>query len=161
MTLRLLPSVSVLVLLAAVACSTPAPQPAPTPATPPSPPAIRQAAVEQSAQDIAAALVAGDAAKAAGQYATDAVFVNARGKFDTRAGIEAFWAGALKTPAAGKDLKLEIVKWGTSGDLAYSVSRFTGGITAKTGYVLAVSERQADGSLKTVAQVSIPDPPGK
>ena len=62
---------------------------------------------------------------------------------------------------ASKNLKLAVEKWGTSGDLAYSVSRFTGGITAPSGYVLAVVERQADGSLKTVAQVSIPDPPAK
>ena len=44
---------------------------------------------------------------------------------------------ALKA-GAGKDLKLEVVKWGTSGDMAYTLSRFTGGITATSGHVLAV-----------------------
>lgn len=102
-------------------------------------------------------------AKVGSGYATDAVLITARGKAETRAGIEAFWSGALKAAGAGaaKDLKLTVEKWGTSGDLAYSLSRFTGGVTAKAGYVLAVSQRQPDGSLKTVAQVSIPDPAGK
>jgi hypothetical protein len=45
--------------------------------------------------------------------------------------------------------------------MAYTLSRFTGGITATSGHVLAVSVRQPDGTLKTVAQVSIPDPPAK
>ena len=110
-------------------------------------------------QTVIAALVAGDAAKVGSSFKADAVLISARGKVDTQAGIEAFWAGALKTPGTGKDLKQEIVKWGASGDMAYLVSRFTGGITATSGYVLSVSERQPDGSLKIVAQVSIPDPP--
>lgn len=45
--------------------------------------------------------------------------------------------------------------------MAYTVSRFTGGITAPSGHVLAVSQRQTDGLMKTVAQISIPDPPAK
>jgi ketosteroid isomerase-like protein len=105
-------------------------------------------------------MVAGDTAKVGRAYAADAVLVSARGKVDTSQGIEAFWGAALKG-GAGKDLKLTVEKWGASGDMAYSLSRFTGGITASSGYVLAVVERQADGSLKTVAQVSIPDPPAK
>jgi ketosteroid isomerase-like protein len=125
------------------------------------PPPISRAAIDQGVQDLVAALNARDAAKASAQHAEDSVFVNARGRFDTRAGIEAFWAGALKAPNAGKDLKVEVVKWGTSGDLAYTLSRFTGGVTASTGYVLTVHQRQADGSLKNLAQVSIPDPPKK
>ena len=127
----------------------------------PEPPPIDQATVDQSIQDISSALAAGDIAKVGSGYAEDAVLVTARGRTDTRAGIEAFWTEALKAPGTGKDLELDVVKWGSSGDLAYSLSRFTGGITAGSGYVLGVVERQADGSLKTVAQVSIPDPPAK
>lgn len=158
MTTRLLRSVSAGVLFLSAACA-PAPPP-PPPLPPPPPPAITQAAVEQSVQDLTGALVAGDSAKVGSGYKADAVLISARGKVDTSAGIEAFWTAALKG-GAGKNLKLATEKWGTSGELAWSLSRFTGGITATSGYVLAVSERQADGSLKTVAQVSIPDPPAK
>lgn len=157
MTIRLLRSVSVGVLFLSAACAAPAPPPPPPP---PPPPAITQAVVEQSVQELTGALVAGDVAKVGTGYKADAVLISARGKVDTSAGIESFWAAALKG-GAGKNLKLTTEKWGASGDLAYSLSRFTGGITASSGYVLAVSERQADGSLKTVAQVSIPDPPAK
>ncbi len=123
------------------------------------PPAITQKTVEDAVQATVAALNAGNAAKVGESYAADATFLNARGKYDSSAGITEFWTAALKTPNAGKDLKLEIVKWGASGDIAYSVSRFTGGITAPTGYSVAISQRQPDGSMKTVVQVSIPDPP--
>jgi ketosteroid isomerase-like protein len=108
-------------------------------------------------QEATAALAAGDGPKAASFYTNDAVFVSARGKVETQAGIAAFWTEAVKA-GAGKGLKLEILKWGTSGDMAYSLSRFTGGITAASGHVLAVGLRQPDGTVKTVAQVSIPDP---
>jgi ketosteroid isomerase-like protein len=145
-------------MLAAAACA--APPPPAAPAAPPAPPPITEAAVQQAVQEATSALAAGDTARVGSGYTADAVFVSARGKVETSAAIEAFWAAALKS-GAGKDLKLTVEKWGTSGDLAYSLSRFTGGITATSGYVLAVSERQADGSLKIVAQVSIPDAPAK
>jgi uncharacterized protein (TIGR02246 family) len=148
--------VPTLIVCAAAACASPAPEPS----APPPPPAITQASVEQAVQDATAALASGDGAKAAASYAPDAVFVSARGKVESQAGIEAFWTEALKA-GAGKDLKLETLKWGTSGDMAYTLSRFTGGITATSGHVLAVSVRQPDGTLKTVVQVSLPDPPAK
>ncbi|MHB0963610.1 MAG: YybH family protein [Gemmatimonadaceae bacterium] len=145
------------VLFAAVAsCAAPAKEESAA-----APPPITQQTVEAAVQATVAALNAGDASKVGESFTTDATFINARGKFDSAAGIAAFWAEALKTPGAGKDLKVELVKWGTSGDLAYSVSRFTGGVTAPTGYTVAISQRQPDGSMKTVAQVSIPDPPAK
>jgi len=156
MSLRFRVVVTTFIACATASCASPAPPPS----APPPPPAITQASVEQAVQDAVAALASGDATRAATFYANDAVFVSARGKVETQAGIEAFWTEALKA-GAGKDLKLEIVKWGTSGDMAYTLSRFTGGITASSGHVLAVSQRQADGTLKTVAQVSIPDPPAK
>jgi ketosteroid isomerase-like protein len=160
MTIHLRRSVPFVLVLAAAACGAPPTTQAPAPQAPAPPPPITQAVVEQAVQELTSALVAGDAAKVGTGYKADAVLVSARGKVDTSAGIEAFWAGALKG-GAGKNLKLAVEKWGASGDLAYSLSRFTGGITASSGYVLAVSERQADGSLKTVAQVSIPDPPAR
>ncbi len=158
MTRRLRLALPALAVCAVAACASPAPPP--PPAAPPPPPPITQAAIEQNTQGATAALAAGDAAKAATFYASDAVFISTRGKVETQAGIEAFWTNALKA-GAGKDLKLEIVKWGSSGDMAYSLSRFTGGITASSGHVLAVSQRQADGTTKILAQVSIPDPPAK
>jgi ketosteroid isomerase-like protein len=159
MVSHLLRGIPVLALAASVAACSPPPPPAETAAPAPSaPPPISQAVIEQNVQDTVAALAAGDAAKAGAMYADDAVFMNARGRFDTRAGIEAFWAEALKA-GAGKGLALETVKSGTSGDLAYTVSRFTGGITASSGYTIAITERQPDGSLKIIVQGSIPDPP--
>jgi len=156
---QLLRGIPVIAFAAGVAACSPAAPPAQTTAPAPSaPPPISQAAVEQSVQDTVAALAAGDAAKAGAMYAADAMFLNAQGRFDTQAGIQAFWTEALKA-GAGKDLALESVKSGTSGDLAYTVSRFTGGVTASSGYTVAITERQADGSLKVVVQVSLPDPP--
>lgn len=154
--LRVLP---VLAFATSIAACTPPPAQAPAaPAAPPPPPPITQAAVEQRVQDTVAALIAGDAVTAGAAYTSDATFLNARGKFDGQANIQAFWAEALKA-GAGKGLTLQTVKSGTSGDLAYTVSRFTGGITATSGHTVTVIQRQADGSLKVVVQVSIPDPP--
>lgn len=127
--------------------------PAPSPPSP-----ISQAAIEQTVQDTVAALVAGDAAKAGAMYAADAVFLNVRGKFETQTAIEAFWAEYVKTGGA-KGLVLETVKSGTSGELAYSVSRFTHTTTALSGHTVTVSERQPDGSLKIVVHMNLPDPP--
>jgi uncharacterized protein (TIGR02246 family) len=129
--------------------------------TPPPPPAITQAAIDQVVQDQVSALNAGDAAKAGAVYAADAVLVTAKGKAETQAAITAFWTEALKTPGAGKNLKVEMLKSGTSGDLAYTLATFSGGVTAPSGHTLAVSKRQADGSLKIIMQISIPDPPTK
>jgi uncharacterized protein (TIGR02246 family) len=150
----------VLLLAGTIACSAPPPPPA-APAAPPPPPPIDQAAVVSATQDVVAALAAGDIAKVGSGYSEDAVLVSPRGKVDTRAAIAAFWTEALKTPGAGKNLKLETVKVGSSGDLAYVLSRFTGGITAPSGHVLGIVQRQADGSLKTIAQMTVPDPPRK
>ena len=150
----------VLLLAGTIACSPPPVEQA-RQVVPAPPPPIDMAAVEAASQDITAALAAGDIAKVGSGYAEDAVLVTTRGKVDTRAGIEAFWTQALKAPGTGKNLKMEGVKGGSSGDLAWRLSRFTGGITAGSGHVLAVIQRQADGSLKTVAQVTVPDPPAK
>jgi ketosteroid isomerase-like protein len=156
--LRAVPALALATSLAA--CSPPPTQTAQraTPPAPAPPPPISQATVEQSVQDTVAALAAGDAAKAGAMYASDATFMNARGKFDGQAGIQTFWAEALKA-GAGKGLALQTVKSGTSGDLAYTVSRFTGGITASSGYTVGITERQPDGSLKIIVQMSLPDPP--
>lgn len=156
MNARLSRTIPAVFFVAVASCAAPAKE---EPAA--APPPITQQTIDASVQATVAALNAGDAAKVGQSFTDDAVFINARGKYDSAAGITAFWTEALKTPGAGKDLKLEIVKWGASGDMAYSVSRFTGGVTAPSGYVVAVSQRQADGSMKTVAQVSIPDPPAK
>ena len=148
-----------LLLIGTIACSPPPPPPA-APAAPPPPPPIDQAAAKAAGDAITAALVAGDIAKVGSGYTDDAVLVTARGKVETRAGIEAFWTQALKA-GAGKNLKMEQLKSGTSGDLAWALNRFTGGITASSGHVLGIMQRQADGSLKMVAQVTVPDPPAK
>ena len=121
-------------------------------------PAITQQDVENGAAAIINELRAGNGAAAGSHYAQDAMLINARGKFDGNAAITEFWTQAAANNA-GQGLTLQPVKWGTSGDLAYSVHRYTGGITAPSGHVVAVVQRQADGTLKTVVQVSIPDAP--
>ena len=119
-----------------------------------------QAEVEKNTQDLVALLRAGDGAAAGNAYATDATFINARGKIDGSEAIAAFWTKALEG-GAGKSLTLEPVKWGASGDLAYSLHRYSGGITAPSGYVLAVTQRQSDGTFKVVTQISMPDMPAR
>jgi ketosteroid isomerase-like protein len=147
------------VLLAACTSADPAPQDdAAVKASTPEP--ITQQQVEQAVQGFVQALRSGDATQTPTYCADDATFLSARGKIDTGANITAFWTEAVKGNA-GKDLELHPLKWGSSGDLAWSLSHYVGGITAPRGHVLAVMQRQADGSLKIVAQVSIPEPPAK
>src|SRR5262245_15377081 len=97
----------VLLLAGTIACSPPPPAEPAKPAAPPPPPPIAQSAVEDGIQNITAALAAGDIAKVGSGYTEDAVLVTARGKVETRAGIEAFWTQALKAPGTGKNLKME------------------------------------------------------
>ncbi len=117
---------------------------------------ITQQEVETLDAQVVNALHAADGAAAGAAYAADATFISARGKVDGRDAITAFWTNATKS-GAGKSLELHPLKWGTSGDLAWSLYHYTGGITAPTGHVIAVSQRQPDGSVKILAQVSIPE----
>lgn len=148
------------VLLAAVlaACSTATPEDqaaTETKATEPAP--ITQADVQQVTDAIAGALKIGDAAAVAQHFTADGVFISARGKLEGQQAIQEFWAAATKD-GAGKNLSLTTVKWGTEGSLAWSIGEYTGGITAPEGNTLTILQRQADGSLKVVAQASIPKP---
>ncbi len=121
---------------------------------------ITQQQADEAQQAFTTALRNGDASQAGSYYGADATFISARGKVETQAAISTFWSEAIKG-GAGKSLELHPLKFGASGDLAWSLSHFTGGITAPTGHVLAVYQRQADGSLKVVAQVSIPETAAK
>ncbi|MGH7459625.1 MAG: YybH family protein, partial [Longimicrobiales bacterium] len=102
----------------------------------------------------------GDASVASTLYAADATLVSARGKVDTEPAITTFWTEAIKG-GAGKTLALHPLKFGSSGDLAWALHHYVGGITAPTGHVLTVYQRQADGSVKVVSQVSIPEAAAK
>ena len=158
---RITRSTALVSVLLALACSQPAPEADTAAADKASAPAaITQEELTAISQSQQAALNAGDAAGAAAPFTADAMFLNARGKFETQQAIQAFWTEALKNDA-GKNLKLEVIKSHVSGDMAYSISRFTGGITAPSGHTLAVMQRQADGSVKILATVSLPDPPAK
>jgi ketosteroid isomerase-like protein len=119
-------------------------------------PPITQQQVEDARTRMVDALRSGNGASTADLYDSDAMFVSARGKFEGRDAITAFWTDALKA-GAGQSLQAPVVKWGASGDLAYSISRFTGGVTASSGHTLMVYQRQADGTLKVLAQFSVPD----
>ena len=121
---------------------------------------ITEQQIEQANQSFVQMLRSGDASTTGTFFADDATFISARGKIDTGTNIAAFWTEAVKG-GAGKNLELHLLKTGTSGDLAWSLSHYVGGITAPTGHVLAVLQRQADGSLKIVAQISIPEAAAK
>jgi ketosteroid isomerase-like protein len=123
-------------------------------------PLITQSTADSATTAFVMALRAGDASQAGAVYATDAVFISARGKTESQAAIAAFWAEAIKG-GAGKTLELHPLKFAASGDMAWQLSHFTGGVTTPTGHVLAVFQRQADGSIKLVAQVSIPEAAAK
>jgi len=130
------------------------------PEAPPPPPPITQQMADSANTTFIAALRAGDGSAAGAYYANDAVFISARGKVESQAAITAFWTEAIKG-GAGKALELHPLKFAASGDMAWQLSHFTGGITAPSGHVLAVFQRQADGSVKLVAQVSIPEAAAK
>ena len=61
----------------------------------------------------------------------------------------------------GRTLSGETVKFGSNGEFAWQLSRFTGGVTAPSGHTLRVLQRQPDGGLRVLAQVSVPDAPAQ
>jgi ketosteroid isomerase-like protein len=120
---------------------------------------VTQQEVEQSINTFLAALHAGDTAALPNRYAPDATFVTARGKLDGDA-VRAFWMDAVKA-GQGRSQEVTTVKFGASGDMAYLLGRYTGGITSPSGHTLQVWQKQADGKVSIVAQVSVPDPAAK
>ena len=121
---------------------------------------ITQQETEQLTEAFIAALRTGDATKIPDEYTSDGIFVSARGRLDGNDAIRGLWTEAAMK-SAGQTLQVKQEKFGASGDLAYVFSRFTGGVTAPSGYTLQVLQRQSDGSAKIVAQISIPDAPAK
>ena len=134
------------------AAEMPASQPAPVPLT--------QQEVEAVSDAFTAAVRNGDTTALGNGYTSDAVFVSARGKLEGNDAIAAFWKDAVKQ-GVGKSLEAQTLKFGSSGDLAWLLNRFTGGVTAPAGHTLRVFQRQPDGSIKTLVQLSIPDAPAK
>jgi ketosteroid isomerase-like protein len=128
------------------------------PASEPAP--ITQQDVDAFSERVNGVIRNGDTAALGNVYTDDAVMISARGKMDGGQAIRAFWTEAIRA-GAGKSLQAETLKFGTSGDLAWALSRFTGGVTAPAGHTLRVFQRQADGSLRTVVQLSIPDSPAQ
>lgn len=107
-----------------------------------------------------AAIRDGDTAVFRNFYTDDAVMVSARGKVEGAPALITFWKDAVAA-GKGKSLQTELLKFGTDGDLAWALNRFTGGVTAPAGHTLRVFQRQPDGSLRTVVQLSIPDMPAQ
>lgn len=104
-----------------------------------------------------------DGARAGGLYAADAVFVSARGKVEGKDAITKFWTDVFNEKPGSSGTEIHPMKWGASGELGWSLIHYTGGVTAPgaSGHALAVSQRQPDGSLKLLVQVSIPEPAPK
>jgi len=121
---------------------------------------ITQQEVDAQTDAFIAAVRNGDTTALGSVYAADASMVSARGKLDGNEAIVAFWTEATKG-GAGKSLETQPLKFGSSGDLAWSLNRFTGGVTAPAGHTLRVFQRQPDGSIKTLVQLSIPDVPAR
>jgi len=128
--------------------------------TPSQPAALTQQEVEAASDAFTAAVRNGDTTALGNGYTSDAVFVSARGKLEGNDAISAFWKDAVKS-GAGKSLEAQTLKFGSSGDIAWMLNRFTGGVTAPAGHTLRVFQRQPDGSIKTLVQLSIPDAPAK
>jgi len=121
---------------------------------------ITQQELEAQTDAFTASVRAGDTTALGNAYASDAVFISARGKLEGNDAIVAFWKEAAAS-GAGKSLEAHSLKFGTSGDFAWLLNRFTGGVTAPAGHTLRVFQRQADGSVKTLVQLSIPDAPAQ
>jgi hypothetical protein len=98
----------------------------------------------------------GDTTKLSSYFAPYATFISPRGRIDSRDSIVKFWSEAVKA-GAGKTLELHPARFGSGGNVAWQLSHFTGGVTAPTGYVLTVLQREPDGAVKAVAQLSVPD----
>ena len=151
-------SIVALCSVALMACSTASTEDATTDeakASEPTP--ITQQDVEGITNAMFNALKAGDAAAYASHFSSDGAFISARGKVEGQQAIQEFWADANKGGAA-KNLDLKTVKWATSGDVAWALGEYTGGVTAPEGNTLTVLQRQPDGTLKVLAQASIPKP---
>jgi ketosteroid isomerase-like protein len=130
------------------------------PAAASEPAPITQQDVEAYAERADAAIRTGDTAAFNNFYADDALMISARGRVEGGAALAAFWRDAVAT-GSGRSLQSEILKFGSDRDLAWALSRFTGGVTAPAGHTLRVFQRQADGSLRTVVQLSMPDMPAQ
>jgi len=128
------------------------------PAAADEPAPITQQEVDEYSNRVNASIRNGDTAALNTVYADDAVMVSARGKVEGGGALVGFWAERVRA-GAGKTLQAETVKFGSSGDLAWALSRFTGGVTAPAGHTLRVFQRQPDGSIRTVVQVAVPDMP--
>lgn len=140
----------VLASVATVVACAGAPQPGQTPITEAEIQALNDEWLRGERED--------DGMRAAAGYTSDAILVTVRGRVDGQAMIQQFWSEAFAAQPGSAETRLQIIKWDASGDIGYVVGRFEGGVTARAGHWLAVVQRQQDGSLRTVAQISIPDP---
>lgn len=101
---------------------------------------------------------ADDGMAAAELYADDAHFVGSTGMVEGQQAIAQMWEQAFDAQPGSAGTTLEILKWGSSGDLSYALGRYTNGMTSPTGHYLLVSRQMEDGTWKVVAQVSVADP---
>lgn len=124
---------------------------------------ISQAEMDAAHAEWMAAEQADDGARAGAQYAADAIFVSPRGTFEGQGAIQAMWTDAFGAQPGSAGTQLTAIKTGASGDLGYTLGRYTSGVSVagSNGHYLTVTQRQPDGSVKIVAQISIADPPAE
>jgi len=130
------------------------------PAAADEPAPITQEEVDAFSDRVNALIRDGDTAALNTVYTDDVVMVSARGKMEGSDALVAFWTERVRA-GAGKSLQAETLKFGSNGDMAWALSHFTGGVTAPSGHTLRVFQRQPDGSIRTVVQLSIPDMPAQ
>ncbi len=116
-------------------------------------------AIEKAISVFQKAANAKDAAGIAGLYAEDATLLAPGAPpIKGRKNIQGFWQAFLDAGASNPTL--QIVDVGTSGDLAYEIGAFEanlpnaqGVLARKTGKYVVVWKRQADGSIRMLADI--------
>jgi ketosteroid isomerase-like protein len=144
----------------APADQTPAADQASEPAAAAEPAPITQQEVDAFSSTVNGYIRDGDTASLHNVYTDDAIMVSARGKTEGGQALVEFWKASVQA-GQGKTLSGETVKFGSNGELAWQLSRFTGGVTAPSGHSLRVFQRQPDGGLRVVVQVAVPDAPAQ
>lgn len=155
--MRLAPIAAAAFLL--TACAPPAAPP------PEKPQSASKQELGQMNRDFAAALNAKDAAAAAACYAENAVLIPpGEAMVRGRAGIEAYWKGALEQGGV-RDAAVETIEAKSSGDLGYEIGSYVltadgpdGQPVTERGRFIELLERGPDGKWLSTAGIWNPAP---
>lgn len=119
---------------------------------PPSP--MSQQEAEVFLNTLATEIRTADTSMFASYYHPYATFITAGRRVDSRDSIAKFLREAVEA-GQGRTLEFHPVRFGASGDLAWLLVHFTGGFTSRTGFLMTVMERGADGRMAIVSQAGV------